>query len=116
MIYFSIVSILVLSFLLSWKSLFFVGFLIGVFSQRWQQAAWRSFLSTFLVWVLLSYYFDLRSMGSISQRMAPLFHLPSPYLLFLFVGFLGGVLTMSCAMTGFYFSQSFPRFFKTIVS
>ena len=116
MIYFSIASILILSFLLSWKSLFFVGFLVGILSQRWQQAAWRGFFSAFLVWALLSYYFDLRAMGSISQRMAPFFHLPNPHLLFLLVGFLGGVLTMSCAMAGYYFSQSFPRFFKTIVS
>lgn len=104
MIYFVIVMVALVSPFSSWAALMF-PFFAGFQATSNRQALMQGFVSVFVVWLVFSYYFDGRGHGMISLRIAPVLHLPHPMLVFLIVSFLGGLLGMAVAWTGYRFRK-----------
>ena len=101
MIYFSITLLFFCSWWLPWWGACLIGGIIGYVSHSWKQALGVSFLSCFIFWIGLCYYFDLRSHGLIGKRMAQLFSLPNPLYLYFLIGILGGILCLCGAQLGY---------------
>lgn len=100
MIYFIVLMAGILSWWLPWWWILTLGLLIGIKSSSILKAFTVGFLSIFILWIAICYYFDLRSQGIISRRIAELLQLPWPVLAIVVSASLGGLLTGIAAMIG----------------
>lgn len=92
MFFFSLGLFLVAVKFLPWWGLALVAFLLGTMLKK-SSASWglQVALAGASAWMALAFLQDGRSLGVISQRLASLFHLPSPLLIFVIVALLGAL-------------------------
>lgn len=91
-----------LAFLPWWLFLIPV-FLLGVFLplQKWKVYPFLwGFIAGFIVWVLSTTYFEITYEGALMQPVAKIMKL-NPYLLYLTIGLIGGVLTGMAVYSGY---------------
>ena len=82
---------------------FWATFLLGVFLplQKWKAYPFLSgFIAGFIVWVLSTTYFEIIYKGELMQPVAKIMKL-KPYLLYLTIGLIGGVLTGLAVYSGY---------------
>ena len=80
---------------LPWWFFLIPVFLLGVFLplQKWKVYPFLwGFIAGFIVWVLSTGYFEITYKGELMQPVAKIMKL-NPYLLYLTIGLIGGVLT-----------------------
>lgn len=90
MIYLLILLIMSVSWFLPWWAPGALCFLGGLRANSYRHAFISGFLAVTVTWVVVAYYFDLKSHGLISTRTAAIFGLPSPLFSYLVMGLLGG--------------------------
>src|SRR5690606_27401761 len=76
MIYLLMFLVALLSWLLPWWWIVVPACILGMKVASGRNAFFVGFSGVFLVWAPLSYYFDLRSQGLASMRLAQLLALP----------------------------------------
>lgn len=92
-------TVLVLSlpalYWLPWWTSAIVGFLAVILYQKdlSGSAFWIPGIAGALAWIALTAWQDLANEQILSEKMAQLFHLPSPYLLWLLEGLIGFITT-----------------------
>lgn len=90
-----------------WWATLIAGALLGLFAQKWSQAFLIGLIVPFLVWGAAAGIIDYSNQQILSERLAELMSLPSPYLLIL-MSALTGALLGSCSMsTGFLLKKWF---------
>jgi hypothetical protein len=84
-----------------WWSIAVVAFLVAILIQ---QPIARSFLSgflgIFLLWAVLATWIDVKNNSILSQKIAQLFSLGSPFILILVTSLVGAMLGGFAAMSG----------------
>ena len=95
----------IVSWLLPWWSYLLVSVFIGWFSKSGARAFGIGFLGTGLVWIMAAYYQDLRSESIISKRLAEMFGLPHPILIYLVLWVVVGVSSGLFCVLGFYLAE-----------
>jgi hypothetical protein len=96
MFFFCLALFLLCGWLLPWWGLALIAFFLGIaFNGKARHVA----LAAAAAWTALAYIHDGQSHGIIARRMAGLFGLPSPYLIFLLMAILG-------ALTALFFFQA----------
>lgn len=102
MIYFLMVIIDLGSWVFPWWWLVVPCFFGGFKSNSIWLAMGLGFASVFCVWGPITYFFDLQNHGLMSLRLAGMLQFPTPFLIYIFVGALGGIVGASAAVSGFY--------------
>ena len=100
MFFFSLALFLAVSWTLPWWVSALAGLVLGLN----RVPGWKDSL-TFssgagLAWAALSYVQDGRNYGLISRRLAGMFSLPSPLLVYVVMGLLGFVTVFLCSQSG----------------
>jgi len=86
-----------------WWSVAIVAFIVGMLMKS---SGWKAFLSGFagvgLMWAANALFFHYRAGGLLTERVAHMFTLPSPWLLVALTGLVGGVVGGLAASAGFH--------------
>ncbi len=100
----------VLQFFLPWWIIAVVAFVIAAWRGRsTKQAFFSGFGAIMLVWVAKSLFTHIQTEGVLTDRVAVLFNLPSPFLLILVTALIGGLVGGVAALSGFFFKQLFVK-------
>jgi hypothetical protein len=84
-----------------WWSIAVVAFLVAVLMRQSIVRSFLSgFLSIFLLWSILALWIDVKNNSILSQRIAQLFAVGSPFLLILVTAFIGALVGGFAAMSG----------------
>lgn len=103
MIYLLILIQIILGFLMPWWWVsVVVSMIYGAATFSAGRAAAHSFLAVFMVWVVMSYYYDLSNGLATAQRLSSLFQLPHFVLVYPLIGFVGGIFAILGSLNGFY--------------
>jgi len=87
--------------LATWWANLISGLLLGFLARHWLQAALTGAIVPLLVWGTAAGLIDYYNQQILSQRLADLMSLPSPFLLVLITGFIGALLGGLSTSTGF---------------
>jgi hypothetical protein len=102
-IYSQVALILIGSFWAPWWWISVVGLLFGwrfKGEYKLNSIMISSFFSSFLVWSVFSYYFDVQSSGKIGEWLALSFGLPFRVFSYIITGFLAGFVTAFSSYVG----------------
>ena len=105
MVYLLIFIVVSTSWFLPWWVFVIWAFLAGLKAKTQRQALSAGFLAVFLPWMALSYYWDAKAHGLISERLASMFSLPWDWLIIALPSGLMGVVSAGFMLAGFYLSQ-----------
>lgn len=96
------------SWFLPWWIYLVWAFLVGWKTHSAGKAFVTGFLGTGLAWVMVAYYQDMRGESLISERLAGMFSLPHPSLVYVVVLVLSGLSSALFCVAGFYLSEIRP--------
>ncbi len=91
---------------IDWWACAFAAFLgCAIVKVRSLTSFWASFFAIFLVWAGYAYWLDTMSNSILAKKMIGLVHLPSPMVLILVTGLIGGAVGGMAGMTGSFFRK-----------
>lgn len=86
---------------LPWWSIAVASFLVALLlSQSLGKSFLSGFLGIFLLWAIVALWIDIKNESILSQKIAQLFSLGSPYLLLLLTALIGALVGGFAAMSG----------------
>ena len=92
MIYALCFIVAIVSWYLPWWGFIPICFFAGIYCRGYMHSFFSGALSIFIVWVVYSYYFNMKSHGLMADKMAQMFSFPSIWMVFLLTGLLGALL------------------------
>src|SRR4030095_6373350 len=108
MILFLLIAILsfLAQLLLPWWSMMIVSFLLALFlGRKGGQAFLAGFFGCGIVWLMMALFIQLATGDLLTNRIADLFTLPSPMLLFIVTFFVAAIAGGMAALTGWYLKK-----------
>lgn len=95
--------VLITSYFLPWWSTAIVAFLWGlIINPNSKQGALILFFTLFFIWVGVALYLNLNNNELMSQRMAEILKVGSPWVLILITGMIGGLVGLLPGMAGIF--------------
>ena len=101
----SIISVIMLSYLLPWWILSIIALIIGYTSNNVTEAIIYGFIIGFLSWFIVLIYMFYNGGDIIFTKMSLLLNMKTPILLVLFSSILSGVLGLVSSWTGWQFNK-----------
>lgn len=102
MIYLLAIVLVFSGLMLPWWSVAPICFVAGWFLRSRLRSFMVSMASVLFTWVAAAYYFDMKNALGTGERLAQLFHLPHFTMVYLFIGFAGGLFAACAALAGNY--------------
>ena len=78
-----------------------VSFLVGLMYKKGKNALGGGFLAVAVLWLCFAAYIHIASEGRLTNRMAVMFNLPSPLLIFSITVLIGGLVAGLASWSGF---------------
>lgn len=100
MFFFSLAVYAVCAWILPWWGIGMAAFCLGILHGGTRTNAVQTAGAAGLVWACLAFILDGHSHGLISRRMAGLFNLPAPALMFVLMFVIGAVTALLCFWSG----------------
>lgn len=96
-----VISAFLLNLLLPWWSIAIPGFIFGYFYSGKELSAFGwGFLALFLLWGIQTIYIDMANSSILSERIAEMMGIGSPYILIFATALIGGLVSGLATLTG----------------